>query len=318
MHFWVTIFLFQEETSMINLTNLLNLQVTIFCLMLAGYVLTKTGVLSSDSRKPLSNLLINFILPCNIITSFMMEFNQKILYDCLAIFLVSICIQLFAIIMSKYFYPKAPKEQMPVLRYGTIVSNAGFMGSPIAQGLYGDQGLLYASIYLIPMRAVMWSFGVTCFTGAKGKGIVKKILTHPCIVAVFLGMLLMIAQIHLPKGIEQTIRYAGNANTALSMIVIGNILAEVKASEILDKKAWWFCLIRLAMIPLIVLVGCKLAGIDELVKQVSVVLAGMPAAATTAILAAKYESDAHFAAKIVFLSTLLSMISVPLLCILMN
>ena len=303
---------------MVDMANLLNLQTTIFLLMLAGYILTKTGVLSSEARKPLSNLLINFILPCNIITSFMMEFNEQILYDCLSILIVSICIQFFMIFASKYFYKKTDSRQLPVLRYGTIVSNAGFMGSPIAQGLYGDQGLLYASIYLIPMRAVMWSFGVTCFTGTRGKGVLKKILTHPCIVAVFIGMILMITQLQLPKGLEQTIRYAGNANTSLSMIIIGNILAEVKASEIFDQKAWWFCLIRLAAIPLLVLISCNLAGIEELVKQVSVILAGMPAAATTAILAAKYDSDAHFAAKIVFLSTLLSMLSVPLLCILMN
>lgn len=303
---------------MVDMSNLLNLQITIFSLMLAGYILTKTGVLSADARKPLSNLLINFILPCNILTSFMMEFNEKILFDCLAILIVSICIQIFVIFTSKYFYPGTLDSQMPVLRYGTIVSNAGFMGSPIAQGLYGDQGLLYSSIYLIPMRAVMWSFGVTCFTGTKGKGVIKKIATHPCIVAVVLGMILMISQISLPKGIEQTIRYAGNANTALSMIVIGNILAEVKASEILDRKAWWFCIVRLIIIPLLVLISCKFFRVDKLVKQVSVVLAGMPAAATTAILAAKYDSDAHFAAKLVFLSTLLSMLSVPVLCIIMN
>lgn len=303
---------------MIEMSNLLNLQITIFCLMFSGYILTKLNILSGDARKPLSNLLINFILPCNIITSFMMEFNQKIMLDCLSIFIVSLCLQTFVVLTSKHFYPNANSHKLPVLRYGTIVSNAGFMGSPIAQGLYGDQGLLYSSIYLIPLRAVMWSFGVTCFTGTKGKGVLKKILTHPCIIAVFLGMILMVSQIHLPKGIEQTIRYAGNANTALSMIVIGNILAEVKASEIFDKTAWWFCIVRLIIIPLLVLLGCELAGVDELVKQLSVVLASMPGAATTAILAAKYDSDTHFAAKIVFLSTLLSMISVPLLCILMN
>lgn len=303
---------------MVDMSNLLNLQITIFCLMLSGYILTKTNILSGDARNPLSNLLINFILPCNIITSFMMEFNQKIMLDCLSIFIVSVCLQTFVVLASKYFYPNTDSGKLPVLRYGTIVSNAGFMGSPIAQGLYGNQGLLYSSIYLIPLRAVMWSFGVTCFTGAKGKGVLMKILTHPCIVAVFLGMILMITQIQLPKGIEQTIRYAGNANTALSMIVIGNILAEVKASEILDRTAGWFCIVRLAVIPLLVLIGCKLSGVDELVKQLSVVLASMPAAATTAILAAKYDGDAHFAAKIVFLSTLLSLLSVPLLCVLMN
>ena len=303
---------------MVDMSNLLNLQITIFCLMLSGYILTKAKVLSADARKPLSNLLINFILPCNVITSFMMEFNQKIMLDCLSIFIVSICLQTFVVLASKYFYPNTDSGKLQVLRYGTIVSNAGFMGSPIAQGLYGDQGLLYSSIYLIPLRAVMWSFGVTCFTGAKGKGVLKKILTHPCIVAVFIGMILMLSQIQLPKGLEQTIRYAGNANTALSMIVIGNILAEVKASEIFDKTAGWFCIVRLSIIPLLVLIGCQLAGVDELVKQLSVVLASMPAAATTAILASKYDGDAHFAAKIVFLSTLLSLFSVPLLCILMN
>jgi len=303
---------------MIDLSNLLNLQITIFCLMAAGFVLTKTQILSADARKPLSNLLINFILPCNMITSFLMEFNHKILMDCLVILIVSICIQVFAVLTSKYFYPKTTDSKLPVLRYGTIASNAGFMGNPIAQGLYGDQELLYASIYLIPMRTVMWSFGVACFTGTKGKGVVKKILTHPCIIAVFIGLFLMITQIQLPKGIEQTLRYAGNANTALSMILIGNILAEVHASEILDTKAWWYCTVRLAIIPIIVLMICNFAGIDEMVKQVSVVLSGMPAAATTAILAAKYDGDTHFAAKIVFISTLLSMLSVPLLCILMN
>lgn len=303
---------------MVDLASLLNLQVTIFGLIMAGYVLTKFNVLSADARKPLSNLLINFILPCNIITSFLIEFHQKILLDCLTILIVSTCIQFFAIISSKYFYPQTDEKKLPVLRYATIVSNAGFMGNPIAEGLYGSQGLLYASIYLIPLRAVMWSYGVTCFTGIRGKGVLKKILTHPCIVAVFLGIILMVTQYSLPAGLEQTLRYAGNANTALSMIVIGNILAEVKASEILDLKAWWFCLVRLCIIPALVFIGCRFAGIDEMVKQVSVVLSSMPAAATTAILASKYDGDAHFAAKIIFLSTLLSMISVPLLCILMN
>ena len=303
---------------MVDLASLLNLQVTIFGLIMAGYILTKLNVLSADARKPLSNLLINFILPCNIITSFLIEFHQKILLDCLAILIVSICIQVFVIISSNYFYLKTNEKKLPVLRYATIVSNAGFMGNPIAEGLYGSQGLLYASIYLIPLRAVMWSYGVTCFTGIRGKGVLKKILTHPCIVAVFLGIILMITQITLPAGLEQTLRYAGNANTALSMIVIGNILAEVKASEIFDLKAWWYCLVRLCIIPALVFICCHFTGIDEMVKQVSVVLSAMPAAATTAILASKYDGDAHFAAKIIFLSTLLSMVSVPLLCILMN
>lgn len=302
---------------MVDMKTLVDLQITIFLLMMAGYVMTKIKLLNEDSRKTLSNLLINFILPCNIIVSFMMDFNRKILLDGLLILIISTCIQIVLTLTARFFYPGTEPGRLAVLKYGTIVSNAGFLGNPITQGLYGNQGLLYASIYLVPQRIVMWSAGVTCFTGKKGKNVIRKILTHPCIVAVVLGLILMITQLQLPVGLEKTIRSAGNCNTAISMIVIGNILAGVKPSEIIDRDNIKFCVIRLFVIPLLVLAALRLFHVHGLVTNVSVVLAGMPAAATTAILAAKYDGDAGFAAKIVFLSTILSLGSIPILCLIM-
>lgn len=302
---------------MTDMSTLVDLQITIFCLMLAGYVLTKLGILTKDARKPLSGLLINFILPCNIIVSFLIEFDGAILRDCLIIFLVSACIQVFAAIAGHFFYPKRDRAKLSVLRYGTIVSNAGFMGNPLAQGLYGNQGLLYASVYLIPQRIVMWSAGVSCFTGTRGKNVIKKICTHPCIIAVAVGLILMTAQIRLPSGIEKTVNYASDCTTAVSMIVIGNILAGADRREILGRENLWFCAVRLIIFPLIVLAGCMITGVDGLVQNISVILAGMPAAATTAILAAQYDGDSSFAAEVVFLSTLLSLITIPGLGILL-
>lgn len=302
---------------MVDMNTLFDLQITIFCLMLAGYLLTKLNVLTLDARKPLSGLLINFILPCNIIVSFMIDLNHSILKDCIVIFLVSTCIQIFSAVAGHFLYPGAQKEKLSVLQYGTLVSNAGFMGNPIAQGLYGMQGLLYASVYLIPQRIVMWSAGVTCFTGNRGKNVIKKICTHPCIIAVVIGLIMMLAQIDLSSGLDKTVHYASDCTTAVSMIVIGNILAGVDKREIINKDIFWFCLVRLLLIPLIVLACCRLVHMDEFITNVSVVLAGMPAAATTAILAAKYDGDASFAAEIVFLSTLLSLITVPILCVIM-
>ncbi len=303
---------------MADIRSLAELQTAMFCLMMAGWFMTKKGILPPAVRKPMTDLIIDFVLPSNIIVSFLIEFNRQILISCMTIFLVSVGIQMFAAVAGRLFYPGIDKEKLPVVRYGTIVSNAGFLGNPIVEGLYGSQGLLYASIYLIPQRIVMWSAGISCFTGSKGKQVIKKVLTHPCIVAVFVGVLLLIFQVHLPGGIEKTLRYSSNCTTALSMIVIGNILAEVQASEILERDCLWFCLIRLIVFPAVVLLGCRLLGLDELVTEVSVVLAGMPAATTTAILAAKYDRDAHFAVKIVFLSTVLSLITVPLLCMVMT
>lgn len=303
---------------MVNMKDLLDLQITIFLLIAAGYILAKAGALPAAARKPLSNLVIDFILPCNIVVSFMMEFNAQVLASCLVVLLVSVGIQVFTAATGRLFYPRARGDEVPVLQYATLVSNAGFLGNPVVEGLYGAQGLLYASIYLVPQRIMMWSAGVSCFTGVRGKGVLKKVLTHPCIVAVFLGLLLMLFQISLPAGLEKALRLAGGSNTALSMIVIGNILAEIDPRSVVSRQSLWYCAVRLVVLPLLVLAACRLLGLDALVTEVSTVLAGMPAAATTAILAAQYDRGEHFAVSLVFLSTLFSLVSIPALCLVMT
>lgn len=297
--------------------NLLNSQITILILILAGYVLSKINLMKPDFRKAMTELVINFILPCNIIKSFMMEFNAQIMRACLAVCVVSAVTQVLTLMMGKVLYPHADPERLPTLQYSTMVSNAGFLGNPIVEGLYGSQGLLYASIYLIPQRIMMWSAGITCFTGSRGKGVVRKVLTHPCIVAVGIGLVLMVTQAQLPQWLDKPLSLAGGCNTALSLIVIGGILAEVDPRSMVTKDALFFCVIRLVLIPVLVLIGCLGAGLDRLVVECSTVLAGMPAPLTTAILASRYGRDEKFAVSLVFLSTIFSMVTIPGFCLLM-
>lgn len=297
--------------------NLLNTQISIIILILAGYCLTKWKLMSADFRKSMNNLIINFILPCNIIKSFLTESSNAILKSCVAVFAVSAVTQAAVFFLGKVLYARVDKDKRSSLQYGTMVSNAGFLGNPIVEGLYGAQGLLYASVYLIPQRIMMWSVGVACFTESNGKGAVKKALTHPCIIAVVIGLVLMLTKLPLPAWVETPVNLVGSCNTALSLIVIGGILAEIDPRSIISKVSLWYCLIRLAVIPLLVMAGCMLAGVDRLVMETSTVLAGMPAAITTAILASQYNRNEKFAVSLVFLSTVLSMITIPLLCVLM-
>lgn len=303
---------------MVDIHSLIDLQLTIFLLMLAGYVMTKLKILPPESKKPLTDLVIDFILPCNIIVSFMIEMNRDILISCFSVFAASIIIQLFAAFAGKFFYHVKNNDELAVLKYGTICSNAGFIGNPVVEGLYGAQGLLYASIYLIPQRIVMWSAGVSCFTPARGKDVIKKVITHPCIIAVFIGFIIMLLPFSLPSGIVKTLKTASSCTTALSMIVIGHILAGINPKTIISRLNLYYCFIRLIVFPLIVFAGCRIFSPDTLVTSVCVVLSGMPAGATTAILAAKYDGDEQFAVKIVFLSTILSLLTIPLLCVFME
>lgn len=297
--------------------NLLNTQITMLVLTLVGFVMSRRKILSVEFRKEMTDFVMNFILPCNIIKSFQMEFNGGILWDCLAVCIVSIVTQVLTYLLGKAAYRRMDAERQPALRFATMVSNAGFLGNPIVEGLFGAQGLLYNSIYLIPQRIASWSVGVTCFTGSRGKGVIRRMLTHPCIVAVGIGLALMLTQVTLPVWIQRPLELAGGCNTALSLIVIGQILAEADPRSMISTDALYFCLIRLAVIPLLVMAGCMAAGVDRLVLETTTVLAGMPAPLTAAMLASKYEKDEKFAVSMVFLSTILSVATIPVLCLIM-
>lgn len=298
-----------------NYTSLINLQGMLFLLVGAGIVLRKQGILPDGAKAVLTDLVIYLILPCNIISSFLIKFNMDILKGFAIILIIAALIQFGCLIFARAFYNREPERRKKVLQYGTVCSNAGFMGNPIAEGVYGAEGLMYASIFLVPQRIVMWSAGVSYFTECPDrKTVLKKVLTHPCIVAVYIGVVLMITQVPMPAFLENTIRNIGGCTTTVSMVLIGTILAEVEPGSILDRSIVKYTLIRLFLIPFLVYVCCRLFHVAPLLSGVSVLLTGMPAGSTTAILAAKYDGDYIFATKCVVVTTLLSLVTIPLWC----
>ncbi len=303
---------------MVEYGRLLNMQIMILILTAIGYLLRKLNIINTEARAGLTSLVIDVVLPCNIVYSFIIKLNDEVIKASIEVFVISIVIQMVCYGLGFILYRKTAKEEEKVLKYATICSNAGFLGNPLVEGIYGSMGLMYASIYLIPQRVCMWSAGVSCFTEAKGKDIIKKVLTHPCIVAVMIGMILMGFQIKLPEFAASTIHTISNCTTTLSMIVIGGILAEIDIKTVISRLNIYYCLIRLVIIPILVLFVCSFFKLDNLVVAVSTVLAGMPAGSTTVILASKYHGDEKFAVRIVFLSTLLSMFTIPALCMIIN
>lgn len=301
-----------------DISNLLNLLGEMFLLLLIGAVLRKVNILTGESKTTLTDLVIWLILPCNIINSFCMEFSMERLRAFAVIIMVGISIQLLCFVLSKLLFRGHNPGQRKVLQYAILVSNAGFMGNPIAEGVFGEAGLMYASVYLIPQRIVMWSAGIACFTKAdKWINTLKKVVTHPCIVAVYVGLVLMITGWRPPLFIGTTIKMVGSGTTYLSMILIGTIFADIKWNRIVTPTVVGYTFVRLVIIPLVTYIGCTLANIDPLITGVSVLLAGMPAGSTTAILASKYDGDYLFATKCVVFSTLLTLITVPVWCLIL-
>jgi malate permease and related proteins len=293
--------------------RLIDLQLTMFLMMAVGLVLKKIGIVGKEGQKNITDLVIYLILPCNIVKSFMVEFSYNILYTFAGVLVISILIQFFCILLGNILYNKAELPKKKCLQYATICSNAGFLGNPVAEGVFGTMGLTLASIYLIPQRIVMWSAGISVFTETPSKkALVKKVITHPCIIACIIGIILMFTQLSLPDFLNSSIQSLSNCNTALSMMVIGMILADIDIRNMAEGKVVFYTVIRLVMIPLLVYIPCRLFQLDSLITGVCVLLAAMPAGATTSILASKYNGDAAFATKCVIFSTLVSLISTPI------
>ena len=301
----------------LKLSDLISLQGTLFAMMLIGAWLKKQGIIDENGKRCLTDLCVNIIIPCNIFRSCLIEFNMEIFRACGLLLLSAVLLQMLCLLLNRFLFNRYPPQRKKVLQYCTIVPMSGFLGNPIAEGLYDSLGVLYTSIFLIPMRIVMWSVGTTYFVAdatVEKKKVIRNILTHPCLVAVYLGLVCMVTQIPLPAVITKTVGYVGSCNSAMTMFIVGTILADVKLSTIASKDTALFSIFRLLLLPAAALGAGMLLGLDTVALGVSVLMTGMPAGATAAIFAARYGSDADFATRCVVFTTLVSMVTLPVWC----
>ncbi len=296
--------------------NMLNLQLSLFAIMVIGFFCSKKGMLDAKTRGKLSDLLINIILPCSIVASFDIEVTEQLLKSMGYVFVIYMGVQIFAWLVSLVAYRKAPHDKQMVMRHATISSNAGFLGSPIAYGVFGTEGLLYASIALIPVRIFMWSAGLSLYTKTDSRSVIKNLLTHPCVVAVFVGLAVMFAPFSLPVFVTKTLSSVGGCTTAVSMLVIGAILGEMNVKNLPVGWLSYYSFIRLVFIPLVTFVVLSALKVTPILTGVCTLLSGMPAASMSAILASKYGGDFEFGSQVVFVSTMLSLFTIPLMTLL--
>ena len=293
--------------------EMLSLQETMFLLILTGVLIKKLKIIDAAGRKMLSDLLIDVILPCNIVESFLggMVFPDGFARNCLLAVGLSAVIQLMSIYGSKLLFRKYPREQRSVLSYGIICSNSSFVGLPVARLLFGDLGVIYTSMFQIPLRFTMWTAGLSLFTSVSRKDAFRKLFRHPCIIAVFAGLLLMAAPVSLPGFLD-------SCTVPVSMFVIGTILADAPIRSMFSKPVLWYTCLRLVLYPLLLCVLLKPLHLDTTLTNVCILMTGMPAGSTGSILADKYDCDAVFASQIAFASTLCSILTIPLLTLVME
>lgn len=293
--------------------KMVDVQTVLFIYMAVGFGCRKAGIFNDVARDKLTDFVVFVTLPCMIFESFNMAFSLESLKQGALALLIAVGMSCVALLLGKVLYNRLPYEEKSILQYGTLVSNSGFAGLPVVSGAYGDEGLFLGSLFIIPTRILMWSAGISLFTRADAKQAVKKVLLNPGIIAVEVGLVRMLFQIPLPHFVDTAVDNLGGCTSPMAMALVGAILVDVPLKTVFDLKSFYLVAVRQFLLPGICLAALRLLHVDPLTIGVSVVITGMPIGSTTAILAQKYVADAKFASKCVFISTLTSLVTVPIL-----
>lgn len=299
---------------MAQFKQMLEIQMVIFIYLLIGAICKKNKIITKESQQKLIPFILNGLMPVMTFHSFK-AVTLQMMEKAFIVLIIAIVICVVSLMLAKFVYRKYPIDKQKILQYGTLLSNAGFAGLPIASQMFGEVGLIYASIYLIPIRIFMWSAGRTILSSesASPKEIMISLLKNPNIVAVLIGLPRGLLQISLPAIVDTAFGNVSSCVTPISLIVIGAVICDVGFKHFFEEGMISYCIMRLGLIPLLTLIITTLCGFDATIIGTTTILASMPAPTTTALLAGQYHLDVNYASKLVFLTTLLSMITCPLL-----
>ena len=286
----------------------------LFLLIGTGMVAVKTGVLKLENKQALSNLLVYIIVPAMVVNSYRMEFSAQILRNLLAAFGMSVLSVLLGTAITLLLTARKTGSRMPIFRFACIFSNAAYMGFPLISALFGSEGLLYASAYVTVFNILLWTLGYGLVSGGSSVKEVARSLVHtPVLYAIVVGLGIYLLQIPLPALITQPLELLAGVNTPLSMLITGMLIAAGDVRSIVtDKHIWKLASVRMLLIPAATLALFGVLGFHGTAAQVVALLECCPAAAITSVFAVQFGHDEHFAAGSVVLTTLLSIITLPL------
>ena len=296
----------------------------LFLTMLVGFVLGKIGLISKQATENFSKLIVKVAIPALIIASMMLPLTADRLQTCLAILLISIPCYLGSYLLGALGARLICRgyNEKAIFKYGMTFSNAIFMGLPVLHAILGSEAIFYAAVFSIFGNILTYSLGlkIVATNNAEKVGFnlrsVFRLLLNPGIAACIIGIILFLGQISLPKFLSGTIEMIGSICIPLSMLTLGAMLSGLSWRGLFVKPSLYvltFC--RLVVLPLIAFFLLKLAlGPDNLwLLAVPVVILGMPVAVNAAMFAQEYGNDAVLASQSVFISTLFSCITIPVL-----
>ena len=288
----------------------------IFLLMLLGALARQLGFLSPTTINDLTNLVLYFLSPLVIIKAFLAPFSvTRLKIFCLT--LVGVVITyLVTILLAKLAFAKVKDANLRrIATYGSIYSNNGFMGIPLAQALFGSTGVFYGVVSMVGFNAFTWTHGVAMFKKQSAAPLtrLKRVLANPNLIAITLGIVIFTVQIPVPSMLTSFLDYASAAFTPLSMIIIvSNFAGRRRADQKVPPDLGATSLLRNLVFPALTIVILKCLGLTGVPLMTTVILAACPVAGLVVLFTLQAKGDARPATVVMSVSTLLSLVTIPL------
>lgn len=310
--------------------------VVLFSMIVAGFIACRSGSLSETTSGQLSKLVVNLFNPLLIVNSVLTPTQEvtgekmltNVLLVCIYFVIVFIC-GLAAVLLLR---PVVHQRGLYLMMM--IFSNVGFMGIPVVQSIYGKTAVVYVAVYVLGYNALLYSLGsilaersAAKFRGQElsGQGSVwqsvKKML-NPGVIASLAAILILLLKIQVPDFVGTFFDYMGNVTIPLSMMLIGASVARMDVKDILgDVRMYLFLLMKMLLFPLLVLLIFRSLlnfwnlSVDPVLFGIFILEMGMPVGNVTALIAQEKGADPKFCSKGIVLSTLVSILTIPLLCL---
>lgn len=298
---------------------MITVMATLFVIVIVGYMAGKLGYMGGDFDRKLSSLVLNWTCPALILSSAMTGElpDRRFILPLLAISVVTYVVLTGVAFWLPRFLTKR-KEDEGVVGFAMMFGNVGFMGYPVVASIFGHEAVFYAAVINVVNTFAVFTVGTVLVTGkteVEGPRFQKKVLYGSPMLSAYLTMLIVALQIeNIPAFISQPLTMIGNITVPAALLIIGSSMSQLPLKALMGNTTVYVTTVmRLAVVPIAMYFLCMLLGFDPYVVNINTVVIAMPVATYGTILCLKYGRDTSLMAEVTFITTLLSMITIPLL-----
>ncbi len=300
----------------IELTEFYSRLGTIALILILGFCLGKWKLISTETNKEITNLLLTIFMPASLFAAFPSEYDEASLTLFSSGLVAGILVMLVLIILSRIIFNKwwFKGGLRFESQFALIFNNATFLGYPIISSTFGSAGVIAYCGFIIAFNIALFSYGIWLFEHKITAKLFKSIISNPNIIAVLLGMILFLSNLHLPMFITDAVGFVGGATTPLSVICIGFMLSRADFKTIFKK--WRLCLtaiIQLILGPVVTYLLLTLLNFPTEVINVCTLIQALPTATSLGLFATKYGGNNIESSELVAISTALSVITMPIM-----